>query len=107
LEFGQVPYETRDPPFFCLTRSGFFAIANVRQREASGIDFFVSDTNSPRELTERARGGFHGRTREPAGRAVDGRRKAIVEPVFGARKQQRGKQQFPRRGLARVRWSSA
>ena len=31
-----------------------------------------------------------------------GRRKAIVEPVFGVLKQQRGMRQFRRRELARV-----
>jgi len=40
--------------------------------------------------------------RGAAGRAVYGRRKAIVEPVFGVLKQQRGMRQFRRRELARV-----
>lgn len=97
-----------------LADSGFFTIANVRQMAAAGIDAYVPDSNSARELNGRGRGGFHGRARDPvhrrlraklrspAGRAVYGRRKAIVEPVFGVLKQQRGMRQFRRRGLARV-----
>lgn len=97
-----------------LADSGFFTIANVRPREAVGIDAYVPDPNSARELHGRGRGGFHGRARDPVhrrwraklrsagGRAVYGRRKAIVEPVFGVLKPQRGMRQFPRRGLARV-----
>ena len=40
--------------------------------------------------------------RDPAGRAVYQRRKAIVEPVIGILKQQRGMRQFRRRGLGKV-----
>jgi transposase len=38
----------------------------------------------------------------PAGRKVYERRKAIVEPVFGSLKQQRGMRQFRTRSLAKV-----
>jgi hypothetical protein len=40
--------------------------------------------------------------RDPAGRRIYQRRKAIVEPVFGVLKQQRGMRQFARRGLEKV-----
>jgi len=40
--------------------------------------------------------------RDPAGRAVYQRRKAIVEPVIGVLKEQRGMRQFRRRGRAKV-----
>ena len=40
--------------------------------------------------------------REPAARQCYARRKAIVEPVFGVLKQQRGMRQFRRRGLIGV-----
>jgi len=40
--------------------------------------------------------------RSPAGRQVYARRKAVVEPVFGVLKQQRGMRQFRLRGLAKV-----
>ncbi|MFZ1974124.1 MAG: transposase, partial [Candidatus Acidiferrales bacterium] len=40
--------------------------------------------------------------RDPVGRAIYQRRKAIVEPVFGVLKQQRGMRRFARRGLKQV-----
>jgi hypothetical protein len=40
--------------------------------------------------------------RSPAGQAAYARRKAIVEPVFGVLKQQRGMSQFRTRGLKNV-----
>ena len=40
--------------------------------------------------------------RDPVGRAIYQRRKAIVEPVIGVLKEQRGMRQFRRRGLAKV-----
>ena len=40
--------------------------------------------------------------RDPAGRAIYQRRKAIVEPVFGVLQEQRGMRQFRRRSLAKV-----
>jgi hypothetical protein len=40
--------------------------------------------------------------RSPAGQAAYARRKAVVEPVFGVLKQQRGIRQFRTRGLNRV-----
>ena len=46
------------------------------------------------ELRERLRG--------PTARSCYARRKALVEPVFGVLKQQRGMRQFRRRGLIEV-----
>ena len=40
--------------------------------------------------------------RDPAGRRIYAQRKAIVEPVFGVLKEQRGMRQFRRRGLDKV-----
>ena len=42
------------------------------------------------------------RLRSPSGRAVYERRKAIIEPVFGALKEQRDIRQFRRRGFEQV-----
>ena len=36
------------------------------------------------------------------GRAIYGRRKGLIEPVFGVLKEQRGMRQFRRRGLEKV-----
>jgi hypothetical protein len=40
--------------------------------------------------------------RSPAGRGIYRRRQAVVEPVFGILKEQRGMRKFRRRGLAAV-----
>ena len=40
--------------------------------------------------------------RSPDGQAAYARRKAVVEPVFGVLKQQRGMRQFRTRGLEKV-----
>ena len=40
--------------------------------------------------------------RSPLGRAIYGRRKALIEPVFGVLKEQPGMRQFRRRGLENV-----
>jgi hypothetical protein len=40
--------------------------------------------------------------RSPGGQAAYARRKAVVEPVFGVLKQQRGMRQFRTRGLNHV-----
>jgi hypothetical protein len=40
--------------------------------------------------------------RDPAGQRIYRRRKAIVEPVFGVLKAQRGMRAFARRGLQQV-----
>jgi len=40
--------------------------------------------------------------RSPAGRAVYRQRKALIEPVLGVLKEQRGMRQFRRRGLEEV-----
>lgn len=43
-----------------------------------------------------------GKLRDPVGRAIYSRRKAIVEPVNGVLKEQRGMRRFRQRGLERV-----
>ena len=40
--------------------------------------------------------------RTPLSRAIYGRRKGLIEPVFGVLKEQRGMRQFRRRGLEKV-----
>lgn len=89
--------------------SGFFSIDNLKALEESGIDGYVPDSNLARWLNRggrvrgRASDAAHRRMRsklrDPAGRRVYGRRKAIVEPVIGVLKEQRGMRRFARRGL--------
>jgi transposase len=100
------------PPGQILADSGFFSIENLKQMEAQNLDAYVPDSNLARSLNlgVRCRGkacaDAHRRMRRKLrsedGRIVYGRRKAIVEPVFGVLKQQRGLRQFRTRGVANV-----
>src|SRR3989442_12157486 len=94
--------------------SGFFTLSGVVELAQRGIDAYVPDSTLARELNRgpRVRGGapvchpVHRRMRQklrsPTGRAIYQRRKAIVEPVIGGLKEQRGMRRFRRRGLAKV-----
>jgi transposase len=92
--------------------SGFFSLDNLRALEEKKIDGYVPDSNLARWLN---RGGtmqlravdavnrrMRRKLRDPVGRRMYQRRKAIVEPVFGVLKEQRGMRRFARRGLINV-----
>jgi transposase len=92
--------------------SGFFSLDNLRALEEQKIDGYVPDSNLARWLN---RGGqirlraveavnrrMRRKLRDPVGRRMYQRRKAIVEPVFGVLKEQRGMRRFARRGLSQV-----
>ena len=99
-----------------LADSGFFSLANLEELARRGIDGYVPDSNLARELNTGQRAAGIGRNRirsrplhsmrqklrSPAGRAVYKRRKAVVEPVLGVLKQQRGMRQFRTRSLRKV-----
>lgn len=109
-----VEQRCRERPQQVSADSGFFTVDNVVELAQRGIDAYVPDSNLARELNRGGRGGFPGRVRHPVhrrlrqklrsptGRAVYQRRKALVEPVFGVLKEQRGLRRFRRRGLAKV-----
>ena len=100
------------PPGAALADSGFFSIDNLEQMEHRNIDGYVPDSNMARALNLGARcrtrachpahRRMRAKLRSPAGQAAYARRKAIVEPVFGVLKQQRGMRQFRTRGLNNV-----
>jgi hypothetical protein len=100
------------PPGAALADSGFFSIDNLNQMEQRNIDAYVPDSNMARALNlggrcrTRACAPAHRRMRaklrSPAGEAAYARRKAVVEPVFGVLKQQRGMRQFRTRGFENV-----
>lgn len=100
------------PPDQVLADSGFFSIENLERMEAQNLDAYVPDSNLARSLNlgvrcrGKARAPAHRRMRRKLrsedGGMVYGRRKAIVEPVFGVLKQQRGLRQFRTRGIANV-----
>jgi transposase len=99
-----------------LADSGFFSVANLEELGRRGIDGYVPDSNLARELNTGQRATGIGRNRirsrplhcmrrklrSPAGRAIYRRRKAVVEPVLGVLKQQRGMRQFRTKGLRKV-----
>lgn len=100
------------PPGATLADSGFFSIDNLNQMEQRNIDGYVPDSNMARALNLGARcrtrachpahRRMRAKLRSPAGQAAYARRKALVEPVFGVLKQQRGMRQFRTRGLNQV-----
>jgi len=100
------------PPGAALADSGFFSVENLEQMEQQNIDGYVPDSNLACEMNlgvgcrGRVYAAVHRRMRaklrSPAGQAAYARRKAVVEPVFGVLKQQRGMRQFRTRGLEKV-----
>ena len=92
--------------------SSFFALDALQKLEEQKVDAYVPDSNLARVLNRggrlrgRARRAVHRRLRRKlrsaVGRAIYARRKALIEPVFGVLKEQRGMRQFRRRGLANV-----
>jgi transposase len=95
-----------------LADSGYFSVENLKQLERAKLDAYVPDSNLARALNlgkrckGRARAAAHRRMRQklrsPAGRTIYGKRKAIVEPVWGVLKEQRGMRQFRTRGKEKV-----
>lgn len=99
-------------PGAALADSGFFSIHNLNQIEQRLIDAYLPDSNMARSLNlgtrcrtracDPAHRRMRAKLRSPAGQAAYARRKAIVEPVFGVLKQQRGIRQFRTRQLNNV-----
>lgn len=93
--------------------SGYFSVPNVIGLETRGIKGFVPDAHLTGEL-KRRRGPLkcagdspehirmRARLRSPVGQARYRRRQALVEPVIGALKEQRGLRRFRLRGLKKV-----
>jgi len=108
----EVEQNCGDKPKQVLADSGFFSIDNLTQLEQRQIDAYVPDSNMAQTLNlgtrcrTRAKAPAHRRMRaklrSPGGQAAYARRKAVVEPVFGVLKQQRGMRQFRTRGLNHV-----
>ena len=109
-----VERECGQRPGQALADSGFFSQENLEELERRQIDAYVPDSHLGRELNRgvrvrghaaahhRAQQDMRRKLRSPAGRAVYRRRKAIVEPVLGVLKEQRGMRRFRLRGLAKV-----
>jgi transposase len=105
----RVERECGERPQRASADSGFFSLDNLKALEKRNVDAYVPDSNLARwlnrggRLRQRADDPAHRRMRrklrDPAGRAIYGRRKAIVEPVNGVLKEQRGMRRFRQRGL--------
>jgi|SRR5271169_374238 transposase len=109
--------QCRGKPQRVSADTGFFSLQNLQGLREREIDGYVPDANLSYELKGKGHAQGIGRNkhlrdpahrqmrqklRDPAGRKVYAQRKAIVEPVFGVLKQQRGLRQFRLRGLHRV-----
>jgi transposase len=112
-----VEQQCSEPPTMVLADCGYYSMPAIRAVEDRGIAVYVPDPamstelaggEAARSMNDRQQARTPGlkqlreRMREPASRACYQRRKALVEPVFGVLKQQRGMRQFRRRGLAAV-----
>jgi transposase len=104
-------------PGVVLADCGYYTMAGIEAVEKRGVEVIVPDIVAAREMTGRAEATemnrrqqrrhpglneLRRRLRDPVVRACYGRRKALVEPVFGVLKQQRGMRQFRCRGLEKV-----
>lgn len=107
-----VTHTCGQPPQRVSADSGFFSNDNVQAMEERKIDAYVPDSNLARVLNRggklqvpayhRAQQRMRRKLRSPAGRAIYQRRKALVEPVLGILKEQRGMRRFRLRGRWKV-----
>lgn len=104
-------------PGTVLADAGYYAMGQIQAVEQRGVTVYVPDRlmatelagmGMAREMNRRQRQrtpGLHElreRLREPEGRRCYARRKALVEPVIGVLKHQRGMRKFRLRGLTAV-----
>ncbi|MBZ5671775.1 MAG: transposase [Acidobacteriia bacterium] len=93
--------------------SGFFSVQNLKELEPRGSEGYLPDAHLTGELKKR-RGPLkmagdspphwrmRAKLRSPAGPARYRRRQALVEPVIGVLKEQRGMRRFRLRGLSKL-----
>lgn len=109
--------ECGERPEAVLADSGYYSMDEIRSVQAKGIEVCVPDRlmaieiaggDVVPEMNQRQQRRTPGlkqlreKMREPELRSCYQRRKALVEPVLGVLKQQRGMRQFRRRGLRAV-----
>jgi transposase len=112
-----VERECGQRPEAVMADAGYYSMEQITAVESGGVEVFAPDRLIARELAgvavvaemnacqKRRHPGLEqlrDRMREPAARHCYARRKALVEPVFGVLKQQRGMRQFRRRALSAV-----
>jgi hypothetical protein len=104
-------------PEVVMADAGYYSMEQIAAVNACGVEVYVPDRLIAGELAggavvaemnarqKRRHPGLQelrDRLRGPTARSCYARRKALVEPVFGVLKQQRGMRQFRRRGLIGV-----
>jgi transposase len=104
-------------PKAVLADCGYYSMEQIGAVQAGGTEVYVpdrlmatelaggptaADMNRRQQLRTPGLQQLRQRMREPASGVCYARRKALVEPVFGVLKQQRGMRQFRRRGLSAV-----
>jgi transposase len=93
--------------------TGYFSEANITDESVEDVDLYVATgrdkhsdvvetSNDPPPAEASPKEAMRGKLRSEAGRAVYKMRKAIVEPVFGQIKEQRGFRRFSLRGKHNV-----
>jgi|SRR5271168_4267981 len=110
---AQIEINLEQKPEKVSADTGYFSEANVTNESAKDVDLYVAtgrdkhehvvETSSdPPPADASPKEAMHGKLRTAAGRAVYKMRKAIVEPVFGQIKEQRGFRRFSLRGKLNV-----
>lgn len=111
-------------PKAVLADCGYYSMEQIGAVQAGGTEVYLpdrlmatelaggptaADMNRRQQLRTPGLQQLRQRMREPASRVCYARRKALVEPIFGVLKHQRGMRQFRRRGLlaVSVEWALA
>lgn len=115
--------QSKRKPAAVVADSGYYSMGQIGKVERQKIEAYVPDKLLAKEFAggdviemnarqKRRTPGLaehREKLRKPAARENQRRRKAVVEPVFGVLKQQRGMRKFRRRGLdaVAVEWTLA
>ena len=111
---GQVKLNLGRSPEAASADAGYWSEANATDESVAGIDLHIATgrekheetigtTAEPPPLHATAKEAMRHKLGSEAGRSIYKMRKAIVEPVFGQIKEQRGFRRFSLRGLEKVR----
>jgi transposase len=111
---GQVKQNLGRKPAAASADAGYWSEANATEESVAGIDLHIATgrdkhqqtietASEPPPVQATAKEAMRHKLRTEAGRSIYKMRKAIVEPVFGQIKEQRGFRRFSLRGLANVR----
>ena len=111
---AQVEANLGRPPEALSADAGYWSEANVTDPGVAGIDLHIATgrqkhgepqglIDEPLTAPASVKEAMRRKLRTAAGHAIYKRRKAIVEPVFGQIKEQRGFRRFSFRGVEKVR----